>query len=117
MDSLEILKIAAKVLDDKKAQAIEAIKVDDLTTLTDYFLIASGSSSTQVKALAEEIEYKLNEMGVRPHHIEGRSSTWILLDYTTVIINVFYYEAREFYSFERLWADGEQIPLDKIIEA
>jgi len=115
LNSQDILKIAAKALDDKKAKDLEIIKVEDVTTLTDYFLLASGTSSTQVKALADEVEYRLSQEGVGAHHIEGRSSSWILLDYISVVVHVFYEEAREFYSLERLWSDGVKIPLEEIL--
>ena len=90
MNSYEKLKIAVKALDSKKAVDIKAIKVEDITILADYFVIATGMSTTQVKALADEVDFKLSEAGVEPGHIEGKSSGWILLDYGTVVIHVFY---------------------------
>ena len=111
MDSVEILKVAVKALDDKKAKDIEAIRVDDITILADYFVIASGTSSTQVKTLAEEVENKLAGLGVEPHHIEGKSSKWVLLDYSSVIVHVFYEEERQYYALEKLWKDGEVVDL------
>ena len=116
MEPFELVKIAAKALDDKKAKDIDAIKVGDLTILADYFLVASGTSSTQVKALADEVEHKLEEAGLRPHHIEGRATSWILLDYTSVIIHIFYAPTREFYALERLWNDGEKVDLAELLK-
>lgn len=115
MDSFEKMKIAVKALDSKKAFDIEVIKVEDVTLLADYFVIATGASSTQVRSLADEVDYKLSEQGVEPGHIEGKSSGWILLDYGTVVIHVFYKTDREFFSLERLWQDGEHIDVDEII--
>ena len=79
-------------------------------------MIAAGSSSTQVRALAEEAEYQLSEQGVEPHHIEGKSTGWILLDYGDVVVHVLNEQARSFYDLERLWADGEQIDISHIVE-
>ena len=111
-----MLQIAAKALSDKKGGNIEAIKVSDVATLADYFPIWTGSSSTQVKALAEEVELKLSQAGMEPRHIEGKSTTWILLDYGELVVHVFYKEARDFYQLERLWVDGVKVDLTEIIE-
>lgn len=114
MNSYEKLKIAVKALDGKKAVDIKAIKVEDITILADYFVIATGMSTTQVKALADEVDFKLSEAGVEPGHIEGKSSGWILLDYGTVVIHVFYKDDREFYALERLWQDGEYLDIEEL---
>ena len=115
MDSKEILKIAANALNDKKARELAAIKVDDLTVLTEYFLLATATSSTHVRALAEEVEFKLEEGGKTPDHIEGRSTGWILLDYGSVIVHVFSSESREFYNLDKMWNDGEAVDLSEIL--
>ena len=102
--------LAAEILDDRKAQDIAVLEVVDLTILADYFIIATGTSTTHVGALADEIEFKLKEQGLQPHHIEGhRAGGWILMDYKDVIVHVFTKEAREFYSLERLWGDAERV--------
>lgn len=111
MTDREELEIAVKALDSRKAKNITAIKVEDLTILANYFIIASATSTTQVKALADEVEYQLGEKGVKPKSIEGyQSQTWIVLDYYDIIVHVFLEETRDFYQLERLWADG--IPVD-----
>lgn len=115
MKSTEILEIAVKALDSKKGQDINAIKVDDLTVIADYFVMATASSSTQVRALAEEVEYQLDLKNNPVHHIEGRGSNWILLDYGSVIVHVFHREAREFYGLDRTCADGQQIDITKFL--
>ncbi|MGI6279888.1 MAG: ribosome silencing factor [Acutalibacteraceae bacterium] len=115
MESFEILKIAANALNDKKAKDISAVKIDTLTILTEYFLICTGTSSTQIRALCDEVEEKLEEAGVRPHHIEGRSSGWIVLDYGSVIIHIFGKNEREFFSLDKMWSDGEPVNLDEIL--
>mgnify|MGYP003412928547 CR=1 FL=1 len=115
MKSIEILETAVKALHSKKGQDIKAIKVEDLTVIAEYFLIATASSSTQVRALAEEVEYQLDLKNNPVHHIEGRGSSWILLDYGSVIVHVFHRDAREFYGLDRTWADGKQIDITKFL--
>ena len=84
--------------------------------LTAKKVIATGNSSTHVKALADEVEYQLDKAGVSVSHIEGyRSNSWILLDYIDVLVNVFSEEAREFYDLDRLWQDGKPVDLTDII--
>ena len=116
MKAIDIIKTAVMALDDKKAKDIEVIKIGELTIIADYFIVASGTSSTQVKALAEEIDYKLSEKGIEPHHIEGRATGWILLDYGPVVIHVFHEESREFYSLERHWTDGQRIDISEFLK-
>lgn len=115
MEAFDIIKIAANTLNDKKALNIAAIKVDDLTVLTEYFIFASATSSTHVRSLAEEVEFKLGEAGVQPHHIEGKATGWILLDYGCVIIHVFDKPSREFYNLDKMWNDATPIDLDEIL--
>ena len=115
MESIEILETAVKALDSKKGQAINAVKVDDLTVIADYFVMATASSSTQVRALAEEVEYQLDLKNTPVHHIEGRGTNWILLDYGSVIVHVFHRDAREFYGLDRTWSDGVQIDINKFL--
>lgn len=112
----EELEIAVKALDSKKAEKIKALKVADLTILANYFVIAGASSTTQVKALANEVEYQLEQHGIRPKSVEGvQSANWIVLDYVDIIVHVFLNESREFYKLEHLWADGEEVDISGII--
>lgn len=98
------------VLDAKKAQNIKVLQVEDQTVITDYFVICTGNSSTQVKALGGEVEYKLGLRGVAPLHFEGRDSNgWIVLDYSSVIVHVFSRENRDFYKLEKLYGDAKEI--------
>jgi ribosome-associated protein len=116
MTSQEVLQLAVKTLDNKKAMDIKAIDIKDLTIIADYFLIASGSNTTQVKSLADELEFKLKQAGREPQRVEGYdSSTWILLDYGDVVVHLFYAETREFYNLERLWADGRQLDVSTLL--
>ena len=116
MTSYDTAIAAVKAKKKKKGLNIQAIKISDISVLADYMVIATGSSSTHVKALADEVEYRLDEAGVSVSHIEGyRSNSWILLDYVDVIVHVFSEEAREFYDLDRLWQDGTPVDLSAIL--
>lgn len=116
METENILKIAANALNSKKARGLKALKIDDLTTLADYFLLATATSSTHVRALADEVEDKLKEVGVEPHHIEGRTTGWLVLDYNSVIVHIFTPTEREFYNLDSMWSDGTEIDLINILD-
>ncbi len=110
MTYLELAKKAAAVLDGKKAERLNVIKIDDISSLADYFVIANGVSSTHVRSLADELEEKLKAEGAVPARVEGyRSNSWVLLDYGSVVIHVFTQDARDFYDLDRLWADGVSV--------
>ena len=116
MTSLETAVLAAKAIDGKKGLNIQVIEITDISVLADYMVIATGSSSTHVKALADEVEYQLDKSGISVSHIEGyRSNTWILLDYIDVIVNVFDEEARAFYDLDRMWQDGKPVDLSSVL--
>lgn len=98
------------ILDAKKAHKLKVLRVNDQTVITDYFVICTGNSSTQVKALGGELEYKLGLRDVDPAHYEGRDSDgWVVLDYSTVIVHIFSRELRDFYQLEKLYGDAEEI--------
>ena len=98
------------VLDAKKAQNIKVLRVNDQTVITDYFVICTGNSSTQVKSLAGEVEYKIGLRDVQPAHFEGRDNNgWIVLDYSSVIVHIFNRESRDFYQLEKLYGDAEVV--------
>lgn len=104
--SSEIAEYVRAVLDEKLAKHIETIPVREKTVMTDYFVIANATSTTHVKALADEVEYKLGEAGLRPLHIDGQpGGDWYVLDYGAVIVHIFVGAAREFYKIDRLWQD------------
>lgn len=115
METFDMLKIAANALNDKKAMQLEAIKIDEISDIADYFVICTATSNAHIRALADEVEEKLKEAGVEPGHIEGRASDWLLLDYGTVVIHIFGRQSREFYSLEHMWQDGEQVDLTQIL--
>ncbi len=107
MTTLEIAQKAARTLDDKLAKDVKLLNIAGLTTICDYFVIASGGSATQVKSLAEYVDNALAKEGVHAKKVEGHSTAnWILMDFGDVIIHLFTEEQREFYSMERLWSDA-----------
>ena len=114
----ELALIAAKALSDKKGKEIQVLEIADLTTLADYFVIATGSSNTQINALIDSVEKVLTEeAGEEPLHREGyRGGTWVLLDYGCIAVHVFNAEAREFYDLERLWRDGKNVDLTGVVD-
>lgn len=117
MQALDLAKEAARLLDGKKAVDIKVLQIRELSTLGDYFVVASGTSTTQVRAMADELEFKLKELGEMPKRVEGyQSSAWIVLDYYDVIVHLFTEEMRQFYSLERLWSDAPEVKLSDIVE-
>ena len=117
MNSYEQSILTAKAISSKKGLNIKLIEIGDISSLVDYMVIATGTSSTHVKAIADEVEYQLDEAGISVSHIEGyRSNSWILLDYVDVIVHIFSDEAREFYDLERLWQDGKEIDISDIVD-
>ena len=101
-----------------KGREIQVLEIGDLTTLADYFVIATGSSNTQINALVDNVEKVLREEAQEePLHREGyRGGTWVLLDYGCIAIHVFNAEAREFYGLERLWRDGKPLDLTGVVD-
>ncbi|MEE1219251.1 MAG: ribosome silencing factor [Ruminococcus sp.] len=117
MTSYEQAVLAAKAISSKKGLDIQILEIGSVSVIADYMVIATGTSSTHVKALADEVEYQLDKSGVSVSHVEGyRSNTWILLDYIDVIVHVFSDEARDFYDLERLWQDGTPVDLTGIVD-
>ena len=108
--SKETAEYIKAVLDEKLAKNIEIIQVRDKTVVTDYFVIANATSTTHVKSLADEVEYKLGEANLKPLHSDGQAGgEWYVLDYGTVIVHIFTGGAREFYKLDRLWQDKSPI--------
>lgn len=117
MTSLEFVKHAVKILDNKKADKIEVIKVRDLTIISDYFIITSANNSTHVKSLVDELEHEMKKQGKTPERVEGyQNANWIVLDYIDVLVHVFYQETREHYNLEKLWADGEKVDISDLLK-
>ena len=116
MTSYESAILLAKTLDSKKGEEIKVLKTEGLTTLADYFVICSGTSSTQIRSLADEVEYKLSLCGITPSHTEGRGNGgWVLIDYGCVLVHVFSRDAREFYNLEKLYEGTSEQDISDLI--
>ena len=116
MNPKDMALTIAKALDDKKGQDIKVLETGALTTLADYFVLCTATSTTQIKALADVCEKALKDAGEPPHHVEGhRGGTWILLDFSSVVVHIFNEEAREFYDLERLWSDAAPVDLSGVL--
>ena len=110
--SRELADAIIKILDDKKARDIRLLKFKEGNDLTDYFVLCSGTATTQIKGYAGEVEYKIGEMGVHPLHVDGyETGMWIAMDYAHVIVHIFHKNERDFYKLEKLWNEAEEIPL------
>lgn len=116
MTPKELTKEIVKVLDEKKAVDIKAIETTEITIVSDFFVIASGTSNTHVKSLADDVEYEIQKrFSINPKGIEGRATGWILLDYGSVLVHIFQEESREYYNLERLWVDAKVMDLSDIV--
>lgn len=112
--SLELTKKIVKALDDKLARDIEVIKTEEVTIVADYFVIATANSNTHVRALADEIEYQLEQEDIRPDHVEGRATGWVLMQYGGVVVHIFLEDSRQYYNLERLWDDAAKVDLSEL---
>ena len=107
MDQKEIAILAAKALDAKRAKDITVLKVEEMTVITDYMVIATGTSAPQVKALCEQVEDELAKVDCFARRREGvNDGHWCVLDFGDVMVHVCHEQDREYYQLERLWADG-----------
>ena len=104
---LELAKAIGEVLDNKKGHEVRVLHVEEKTSIADYFVLCTGNSGTQVKALAGEVDFKIEQRGVPADNVEGRgNNTWIVLDYGNVVVHIFSREAREFYNLDKLYDDA-----------
>ena len=116
MTPKEMALLLAQAMDSKKGKDIRVLETDGVTTLADYFVLCSGSSAPQLKALADAGEKAMKDHVILPHHVEGhRGGTWILQDYGDVVVHVFDKEARAFYDLDRLWADAKTVDLSDVL--
>jgi ribosome-associated protein len=107
LSSHDLALLAARETLKKKADEVVILDLRTLTSVCDYFVIASGSSETQVKAIADQVVDGLSRKGEKPWHVEGyQALKWVLLDYVDVVVHVFHQETRTLYQLERLWADA-----------
>lgn len=107
MTSTQLAKKITKLIFNKKGYEVKILDLRKLTTMTDYFVICSADSDTQVKAIADEVDKNLRDEGIKNWHKEGyQALNWVLIDYVDVIVHVFKKDSREFYSLEKLWGDA-----------
>jgi len=110
-NSLEDAQLCAEAADNKKAFDIIVLDLRGLTYITDYFVICSGSNTTQVSAISDWIGQTLAKTGVHPSHIEGQAeSSWVLMDYGDVVVHIFDEQTRAYYALEKLWGDAARVP-------
>ncbi len=113
MDTLEKAKLCLRLIKERKAINPVLFEVGNLTTISDYFLIASGSASRQVQAITRHIQRNMREAGFRAYGIEGeREGHWVLMDYGDVVIHLFHEPVRAFYDLEGLWIEAPRVNLD-----
>ena len=116
--SKELAERIGAVLDDKKAKSIKIIETNRQTIIADYFVIATGTSSTHIRSLAGEVEFQLKDKyNAEPSRVSGRDSTdWIILDYDSVLVHIFNSEARDYYKLEKLWGDGGSVNVEELLK-
>ena len=102
---------AARLAQDMKANDVVLLNLQGVTDMTDYFVIASGTSDTHVRSIGEHIIAEMKKEGVRVHHVEGvQQGRWVLLDFVDFVVHIFHPTLRSFYQIERLWSDAEVVP-------
>ncbi len=112
----EIAEYAVTVLDSKKARDIKLLHVEKQTVIADYFVICSGTSRTQIRSLADEVEFKLGERGVSLLRTEGMDTgLWVLKDFGSVIVHIFNAETRDFYKLEKLYDGTSSVDVSDLI--
>ena len=115
-NSKEMVKLAVNALEDKKGEDIQIIDIREVSVLADYFLIASGSNTNQVQAMADSVREALGIAGYGPRQIEGYGvANWILMDYNDIIVHIFSDESRTFYDLERIWRDGKVLEMEEFL--
>jgi ribosome-associated protein len=114
MKTLDKALLAAEIIMERKAVDPVLFDVEGLTSITDYFLIASGNSSRQVQAISRHLQRTMKEKGHRTYGIEGeQEGQWILMDYGDLVVHIFYQPVREFYDLEGLWSEAPRVGLSK----
>lgn len=110
MESLEIAKLAADALDSKKGEDISILDISEISDIADYFVIATGKNTNQMEALMDAADEALAKAGINLRNTEGnKESSWILMDYSDVIVHIFDAESRSFYDLDRIWKDSKKV--------
>ncbi|MEY8333819.1 ribosome silencing factor [Lachnospiraceae bacterium 47-T17] len=114
-ESARFARIAYDALTDKKGGNIKIIDISGISPMADYFIIADGTNQNQLQAMCDAVDEALAKAGCQLKQTEGnRNSTWILMDYTDIIVHVFSKEDRLFYDLERIWTDGKEVSPDEL---
>ena len=112
VSALETARLCAEGAEDKKAFDILILDIREFTSIADYFVICSGSNTTQVNAIADSIAHTLAKAGIHYSHVEGATAaSWVLIDFGDVVVHVFEEQTRTYYSLEKLWGDAPRIPV------
>lgn len=114
VESAKLARMAALAADDKKAKAVKILDIRSISSVTDYFVLCSATSTTHVRAIADTVEKQLSEAGLALHHMEGyQNGRWILLDFGDLVVHVMHEEERSFYNLERLWGDAREVAMPR----
>ena len=114
METLDKARLCLKVIKERKALTPVLLEVGKLTSVADYFLIASGNSTRQVQAISRHMARRMREEGLRAHGVEGeQEGQWVLIDYGDVVVHIFYDPVREFYDLEGFWIEAARIEMDE----
>lgn len=115
-NSETLAQFIVSVLDSKRAKGIKLLHVEKQTVIADYFVVCTGTSRTQIRALADEVEFKLYQYGITPSHVEGvDSGVWVLQDFDSVIVHIFTPDGRDFYKLEKLYQDTTEKDITELI--
>ena len=112
MELKEIVKKICNIIEDKKGDDIKVIDISKVSSIADYFIIASANNINQVQAISDEIDFALGKEGILPKAVEGnKNATWMLLDYNDIVVHIFLREDRAFYDLDRIWRDGTEVEI------
>ncbi|MBP3912986.1 MAG: ribosome silencing factor [Lachnospiraceae bacterium] len=117
LESKELVGIIVRALEEKKAENIEVIEIDQISPLADFFVIANGSNANQTEAMVDEVQEKAAMAGFQADHVEGhKNANWTLIDFKGVVVHIFDQEGREFYDLTRIWQDGTKLDPKSLAE-
>ena len=113
MEAFEKAKICGMLAEEKKAKDVVIMKLEDLTDITDYFLVASGTSERHVKTIADRVEAGMKERDIKPYSVEGlRDGRWVIIDYQNIIVHIFLEQLRDLYDLESLWIEAKKFRIE-----